>query len=76
MQRFNAARGRQPIGLAYDGHIFWGPYKDDGTLYNGCETDLCNGVYVDGFYGYALTSFLPYTLGCFGGAANVKGISP
>ena len=65
LQKFSAARGRQPVGLAIDGHIIWGPYKDDGSLYNACETDLCNGLLVNGYYSYALTTFLPYNIGCF-----------
>ena len=33
-----------PIGLAKDGRIIYGPYRSDGTLWQPCEVDVCNGV--------------------------------
>lgn len=33
-----------PIGIAKDGHIIWGPYKDDGTVWSDCDVDMCNGA--------------------------------
>lgn len=65
-----------PIGIAKDGHILWGPYKDDGTLWSDCDVDFCNGATINGAYGYASTSFFPYTVGCFGPATLAKGITP
>lgn len=32
-----------PIGLAKDGRVIYGPYKADGTLWQPCEVDVCNG---------------------------------
>eukprot|EP00349_Pseudokeronopsis_sp_Brazil_P008630 CAMPEP_0202965436 /NCGR_PEP_ID=MMETSP1396-20130829/9412_1 /ASSEMBLY_ACC=CAM_ASM_000872 /TAXON_ID= /ORGANISM="Pseudokeronopsis sp., Strain Brazil" /LENGTH=121 /DNA_ID=CAMNT_0049688149 /DNA_START=685 /DNA_END=1050 /DNA_ORIENTATION=+ len=61
-----------PMGIAKDGYIIWGPYKEDGTLWQSCDVDICNGAYVDGEnYGYALTTFHPYILGCFGPGSNL-----
>lgn len=55
-----------PVGLSKDGHIIWGPYKADGTLWDDCDVDVCNGADIDGYYGYAATTFHPYFVGCFG----------
>jgi len=60
----------KPVGLAKDGHVIWGPYKetDDGSfrLWESCDVDICNGAFVNGSYGYASTLFHPYTVGCWG----------
>lgn len=58
--------GQYPVGLSKDGRIIWGPYKDDGTLYDACDVDICNGMEIDGRYGYISTMWHPYILGCFG----------
>eukprot|EP00347_Sterkiella_histriomuscorum_P013853 403363115 len=56
-----------PIGIAKDGHIIIGPYKDDKTLWQPCEVDACNGVVNEaGEYSYVSTMFYPYTVGCWG----------
>ena len=36
-----------PIGLAKDGHIIYGPYRIDGTLWQTCDVDICNGRMID-----------------------------
>lgn len=61
-----------PIGLAKDGHIIWGPYKDDGTIWNDCDVDMCNGAIIDGSYGYVASTFFPYFLGCWGPGSNTS----
>jgi len=54
------------VGVAKDGHLIYGPYKDNGNAY-GCVLDICNGVYLaDGDYGYISSLTFPYTVGCFG----------
>lgn len=58
------------LGLAKDGHIIWGPYKDDETLWTDCEVDMCNGKVVDGTYGYVSSTFHPYLVGCWGPGTN------
>jgi len=55
-----------PIGIAKDGHIIWGPFDADGDLWGDCDVDVCNGIQVDGYYGYAATGFHPYIVGCWG----------
>lgn len=55
-----------PAGLAKDGHIIWGMYNSDGDLWTACDVDVCNGATIDGNYGYAMTTFHPYIVGCWG----------
>ena len=54
------------IGLAKDGRLIYGPYKNDGTLWQPCDLDMCNGRVINGRYGYAATVFYPYFVGCWG----------
>ncbi len=32
-----------PIGLAKDGRVIYGPFRADGTLWQPCDVDICNG---------------------------------
>lgn len=64
----NNQRKLAPIGLARDGRVIYGPYKNDGSLWQPCEVDICNGVYLNGNYVYVSTTFFPYTVGCWGPA--------
>lgn len=59
-------RTMSAIGIAKDGRVIYGPYKLDGTLWQPCDVDVCNGVRFGRYYGYAATMFHPYTVGCFG----------
>ena len=57
------------FGIAKDGHVIYGPYNKDGELWSCEDVDLCNGFWTLGAnYGYASTSFYPYTVGCWGPA--------
>jgi hypothetical protein len=60
-----------PLGLAKDGHIVWGPYDKDGNLFERCDVDVCNGLWLDGYYSYVATSFAPYLPGCFGPGSTI-----
>ena len=55
-----------PIGIAKDGHMIMGPYRGDGTLWQPCDVDACNGLMIGGNYVYVSTLFHPYTVGCWG----------
>lgn len=54
-----------PIGIARDGHKIYGPYDEDGNTWDPCDVDMCNGLIIDGEYAYVMTTFFPYTVGCF-----------
>jgi hypothetical protein len=55
-----------PIGLARDGRVIYGPFKADGTIWQPCDVDVCNGRYFGRQYGYVSTMFHPYFVGCWG----------
>ncbi|CDW90076.1 UNKNOWN [Stylonychia lemnae] len=66
------ARVILPIGLAKDGRVIYGPYRQDRQLWQPCDVDICNGRYFGTYYGYVATMFHPYILGCFGPSNTVK----
>lgn len=72
---FDSFGHQEPIGIAKDGHIIWGPKNAEGQEWNDCELDICNGLFVDGFYGYAATNYFPYTVGCYG-PGNYNTLAP
>ena len=64
-----------PIGIAKDGRIIYGPFKSDGTLWQPCDVDVCNGVRSGNNYFYVATMFHPYMVGCFGPGNQGLGLS-
>jgi hypothetical protein len=54
-----------PVGIARDGHKIYGPYDANGATWNACDVDMCNGLEINGEYAYVMTTFFPYTVGCF-----------
>lgn len=62
------------FGIAKDGHLIFGPYNANGELWSCDDVDFCNGFFLtDTSYGYASTSFFPYTVGCWGPANGQLG---
>jgi len=64
-----------PIGIAKDGRIIYGPFKTDGSLWQPCDVDVCNGVKEGDIYYYVSTMFHPYLVGCFGPGNDGHGLS-
>lgn len=64
------------VGIARDGHLIYGPYKDAINLWQPTEVDICNGKIINGKYAYVMTFFFPYTVGCYGPATNSYEFSP
>jgi hypothetical protein len=60
-----------PLGIAKDGHIIWGPYDNDGNLFERCDVDVCNGLFLDGYYSYVASTFAHYLPGCFGPGSTI-----
>jgi hypothetical protein len=54
-----------PVGIARDGHKIYGPYDSTGATWDACDVDMCNGLYINGEYAYVMTTFFPYSVGCF-----------
>mmetsp|Transcript_41063 Transcript_41063/g.53856 ORF Transcript_41063/g.53856 Transcript_41063/m.53856 type:complete len:244 (+) Transcript_41063:567-1298(+) len=64
---FTAANWDKPIGLARDGHLIMGPYKNaSGALWTCADRDVCNGAFVSGQYVYVGADNFPYVTGCWG----------
>jgi len=62
------------FGIAKDGHLIFGPYNENGELWSCDDVDFCNGFFLpDTSYGYASTTFFPYTVGCWGPAVSQLG---
>ncbi len=55
-----------PIGTAKDGRLIYGPFKADGTLWQPCDVDICNGRKDGDYYYYVSSMFFPYFVGCWG----------
>ena len=55
------------VGLARDGHVIYGPYDENGEVWDCDDHDICNGVWFSNdMYGYVVTPTFPYVLGCYG----------
>ena len=58
---FQNGSAYEPIGIALDGYVIFGPYNYSGGGITGL--DNCNGKYVDGSYRYYATDDFPYLVG-------------
>ena len=62
-----------PIGIAKDGRLIYGPYNSNGKLWQPCDVDICNGRYfAANNYGYVSTMFHPYFVSCWGPGNKVN----
>lgn len=63
--------GSRPGGAGDPGGTYDGTYRDDYEYVEGLgDLDECNGMTVDGVYGYYIIDTFPYMLGCFRGLPN------
>ncbi len=63
--------GFRPSGAGEPGGTFDGTFRDDYEYVDGSgDLDECNGMTVDGVYGYYITDAFPYVLGCFRGTPD------
>ena len=58
------------FGLSKDGRPIYGPYYNNGQVYQDCDVDVCNGRVINGHNSYVSTMFHPYVMGCFGPGNN------
>ena len=60
--------GQRSSAAGNPGGSFNGAYRDDYEFIAGSgDLDACNGMTLDGVYGYSVTERFPYILGCFTG---------
>ena len=63
--------GARPNGNGEPGGVYDGSFRDDYEFVEGYgDLDECNGMTVDGVYGYYITDSFPYILGCFSGTPD------
>lgn len=56
---------------AFPGGTYDGTFRDDYEYVDGLgDLDQCNGMTIDGSYGYYVTDSYPWVLGCFSGTPN------
>lgn len=67
LQNIDLSKAPEPIGVAKDGHIIYGPYKDaSGNLYKDCDVDMCSGIRLGTGYAYIASTKFSYIAGCWG----------
>ena len=60
--------GTRPAGTGNPGGSYDGTYRDDYEYVEGLnDLDECNGMMVDGVYGYFITDSFPWIISCFQG---------
>ena len=65
--------GDRPDGNGNPGGAYDGTYRDDYEFVSGSgDLDECNGMMVDGSYGYYITDDYPYILACFKGTPDTS----
>jgi arylsulfatase A-like enzyme len=65
--------GMRPSGPDDPGGTYDGTFRDDYEYVPGAgDLDECNGMTVDGVYGYYITDAFPYIVACFRGIPNLS----
>ena len=65
---FQVISGSRPSGTDNPGGTYDGTYRDDYQYVVGYgDLDECNGMTIEGVYGYFITDGFPYVLNCFKG---------
>ena len=68
---FQLKAGMRPSGAGDPGGTYDGTFRDDYEYVDGSgDLDECNGMTVDGVYGYFITDEFPYILACFKGTPD------
>lgn len=65
--------GSRPSGAGNPGGVYDGTYRDDWEYVAGHgDLDECNGMTVDGVYGYYITDQFPWIINCFKGTPDTS----
>ncbi|MEM7256371.1 MAG: YHYH protein, partial [Pseudomonadota bacterium] len=68
---FQLKSGTRPVDNNQPGGSYDGSYRDDYEYVDGSgDLDECNGMMVDGSYGYYVTDSYPYVVACFKGSVD------
>ena len=68
---YHVRAGNRPSGDGNPGGIYDGSYRDDYEYIEGSgDLDECNGMTINGVYGYYITDHYPYVLACFKGTPD------
>lgn len=62
--------GSRPESATSPGGVYDGTYIQDYEFTNAGTLDACNGMTIDGQYGYYTTQNYPYVMGCFTGTPD------
>lgn len=69
---YSLKQGQRPTGSSSPGGTYDGTYIQDYEFTNSGTLDECNGMTVDGQYGYYVTESFPYVMGCFSGTPHLS----
>lgn len=65
--------GARPTGAGNPGGTYDGTYRDDWEYVQGLgDLDRCNGMTVNGVYGYYVTDAFPWLMNCFSGTPDAS----
>jgi hypothetical protein len=64
--------GSRPTGSTSPGGTYDGTYVDDYEFTGAGDLDECNGMMIEGQYGYYVTRSYPWVIGCFSGAPDTS----
>ncbi len=68
---YRVKSGTRPSGAGNPGGMYDGTYRDDYEFVAGLgDLDACNGMTVDGVYGYYITDAFPWIINCFMGTPD------
>ena len=71
LSSYRVMDGARPTSAGSPGGNYDGTYRDDNEYIQGFgDLDECNGMTVDGVYGYYITDTFPYVLNCFKGSPD------
>jgi len=70
---FRVKEGMRPTANGAPGGTYDGTFRDDYEYVSGLgDLDECNGMMLNGVYGYYVTETFPYLMGCFKGAMDAS----
>lgn len=67
---YELRNGIRPSSASDPGGSYDGTYRDDWEYLNSGDLDACNGMTIDGQYGYYVTDKYPWVMGCLSGTQD------